>query len=246
MCPTRKICYISSGENLPPLARVRSLQAPVQLRCRQGCAPLGAPRVPGVSAACSLVPVAVAVTRGGVIVVIVPGCAVPEVLSAGSQQPQNLPGVSQVLVDVAVVAVVVDVVVTTGAVVVVLSLHQNQPGVSQVEVDDVDVDVDDDVVAVAVPVVSSRHPHHPGVLQVEVRVRVRVEVLDWLVVVLSVPLLSYIFHGAQSRHSGVKLHSGTSSYFRITSEMTARILCVPMPTRHPLSATTSQTHSRPV
>lgn len=111
------------------------------------------------------------------------------------------------------------------------------------------------VVAVAVPVVvSSRQPHQPGVLHVSVRVRVLVEVEEELVdvglvvevVELVVPLLSYIFQFAQSRHSGVNLHSATRSYFIMTSLITDRILCVPMPTRHPLSATTSYTHSRPV
>ena len=105
--------------------------------------------------------------------------------------------------------------VTGSEVVVALSLHPNQPGVSQVEVDVVVV-----VSLVVVPVVvvvSSRQPHHPGVLQVSVRVRVFVVVEDREVVVVSVPLLSYIFQFAQSLHSGVNLHSGTISYFRMTS-----------------------------
>lgn len=170
----------------------------------------------------------------------VPGSGLVVVLvSSPSQQPQNLPGVSQVVVGVAVVvdAVVVRCgVVVVVTVLVVLSLHPNHPGVLQVDVEDVDVVV----VVVEIPVVVvSRQPHQPGVLQVDVRVRVRVVVVDVEVVVVSVPLLSYIFHWAQSRHSGVKEHSGTSSYFKMTSEITARILCVPIPTRHPLSATTS-------
>lgn len=74
-------------------------------------------------------------------------------------------------------------------VVVVSSLHPNQPGVLQ-------VDVDEELVVVvtgADVVVSSRQPHHPGVLQVSVRVReVDVELLV-VVVVVSVPLLSKNF-----------------------------------------------------
>lgn len=178
----------------------------------------------------------------------VPGSGlVVVVVSSSSQQPHHLPGVSQVVVGVAVVVVDDDdvvscVVVAVVTVLVVLSLHPNHPGVLQV-----DVDVDVVVVIVETPVVVvSRQPHQPGVLHVDVRVRVRVVVVDVEVVVVSVPLLSYIFHWAQSRHSGVKEHSGTSSYFKMTSAMTARILCVPIPTRHPLSATTSYTHSLPV
>lgn len=139
------------------------------------------------------------------------------------------------VVGVAVVIVTTDVVVIL-LVVVVLSLHPNQPGVLQVDVDKDDVVVVWDVTPV---VVVSRQPHQPGVSQVEVLVLVRVVVVDLDVVVVSVPLLSYIFHWAQSRHSGVIEHSGTSSYFKMTSEMTARILWVPIPTRQPLSATTS-------
>jgi len=127
----------------------------------------------------------------------------------------------------------------TGSVVVVGSLHPNQPGVLQlVVVVEVVVELVE-VVEPVVVVVSSKHPHHPGVLHVSVRVRVLV-VLDELdEVVVSVPLLSYIFQFAQSRHSGVNLHSGTVSYFISTSWITTRILCVPKPTRQPLSATTS-------
>jgi hypothetical protein len=150
-----------------------------------------------------------------------------------SQHPQKLPGVSHVVV-VVVLSVLDDdeVVVVVG---VVLSLQPNQPGVLQVEVDVLVV-----VVVVAVPVVvSSKQPHQPGVLQVSVLVLVLVEEVELEVVVVSVPLLSYIFQLAQSRHSGVNLHSGTSSYLSITSLMTDRILWVPMPTRQPLSATTS-------
>jgi hypothetical protein len=126
----------------------------------------------------------------------------------------------------------------TGSAVVVLSLHPNQPGVLHVVVVVVDVVV---VVVEAglVVVVSSRQPHQPGVLHVSVRVRVLVDVDELLEVVVSVPLLSYIFQFAQSLHSGVNLHSGTVSYAIRTSWMTTRILWVPMPTRHPFSATTS-------
>lgn len=154
--------------------------------------------------------------------------------SGSSRQPQNLPGMRQE-VDVDVVVVVVGSVEVV-SVVVVLSLHPNHPGVLHV---DVEVEVVVVVVVVGVPVVLSRHPHHPGVWQVDVRVLVRVVAVELEDVVVSVPLLSYIFHWAQSRHSGVSTHSGTSSYFMITSWMTDRILWVPIPTRHPLSATTS-------
>lgn len=126
-----------------------------------------------------------------------------------------------------------DVVVVVG---VVLSLQPNQPGVLQVEVDVLVVVV---VVVVPVVVVSSKQPHQPGVLQVSVLVLVLVLDVELEVVVVSVPLLSYIFQLAQSRHSGVNLHSGTSSYFSKTSLITDRILWVPIPTRQPLSATTS-------
>lgn len=74
-------------------------------------------------------------------------------------------------------------------VVVVSSLHPNQPGVLHVEVEEELVVV----VTGAEVVVSSKHPHHPGVLQVSVRVReVDVELL-MLLVVVSVPLLSKNF-----------------------------------------------------
>lgn len=121
-------------------------------------------------------------------------------------------------------------------VVVVLSLQPNQPGVLQVLVVVVEVLV---LVVVGPLVVVSKHPHHPGVSHVAVRVRVLVVDDVVLVVVDSVPLLSYIFQFAQSRHSGVNLHSATRSYLRMTSLITDRILCVPIPTRQPLSATTS-------
>lgn len=137
----------------------------------------------------------------------------PTSVAVLSMQPQNRPGVRQdVLVKVGVGVVVV-------MVVVVLSLQPNQPGVRQVVVVTVVVTTGIDVVWEPVPVVvSSKQPHHPGVWQVSVRVRVllvEVEVVDDVVV--SVPLLSYIFQFPQSRHSGVNLHSGTVSYFRMTS-----------------------------
>jgi hypothetical protein len=76
------------------------------------------------------------------------------------------------------------------AVVDVLSLQPNQPGVLHVVVVAVVV-----LVPVAVPpvvvVVSSRHPHHPGVLHVSVLVRVFVDDgFDVVVVVVSELLLS--------------------------------------------------------
>jgi hypothetical protein len=123
-------------------------------------------------------------------------------------------------------------------VVVTLSLQPNQPGVRQVVVVVVVTSVD--VLVPPVVVVSSKQPHQPGVLQVSVRVRLLVEVAVEVVDEIgSVPLLSYIFQLPQSLHSGVNLHSGTVSYFMITSWMTDRILCVPMPTLHPLSPTVS-------
>lgn len=221
--------YISSGEKAStPLPPSHSLQNPIQFRRRHFS-------VDGallVGAAVHVVDVGPLVMGG---CVRVPGRGVGVVLvSSLSQQPHHFPGVSHVVVGVWVVVVTSEVVVI-GFVVVVLSLHPNQPGVLQVDVEDVVLVL----VAVTPVVVASRQPHQPGVLQVEVRVRVRVVVVDVDVVVVSVPLLSYIFHWAQSRHSGVMEHSGTSSYFKMTSEMTARILCVPIPTRHPLSATTS-------
>lgn len=172
------------------------------------------------------------------------------VVVVGSLQPQNFPGVSQVVVDVGtdsvgevtgglvVVVVVVWLVVVVDTVVVVLSLQPNQPGVLQVEVEE-ELLVVVVVTSPVVVVVSSRQPHQPGVLHVSVRVRVVVVLDGFEVVVDSVPLLSYIFQFAQSLHSGVNLHSGTVSYFNRTSLMTDKILCVPTPTRQPLSATTS-------
>ena len=118
-------------------------------------------------------------------------------------------------------------------------LTPNHPGVLQVEVDVVVVVVEEEVVVPVVVVVSSRHPHQPGVLHVSVLVLVFVVVeleddVDGFVL-----LLSYIFQFPQSLHSGVVLHFGTVSYFLMTSLITDRILCVPIPTRQPLSATVS-------
>ena len=78
---------------------------------------------------------------------------------------------------------------TVATVVVVGSLHPNQPGVLQVVVVEV-LDEDEDVEVVVV--VWSRQPHQPGVLHVLVRVLVE---LDELVVdvLVSEPLLSKNF-----------------------------------------------------
>jgi hypothetical protein len=132
--------------------------------------------------------------------------------SSPSRQPPNHPGYLHDEVAADEVGEE-DVVVTEGAgaglatvVVIVevssegsLSLQPNQPGVLQVDVDEVKVVL---TVVVALPVVdSSRQPHQPGVLQVSVRVRVlrvRVEVevgFDVDEVVVSVPLLSKYSQG---------------------------------------------------
>lgn len=96
------------------------------------------------------------------------------------------------------------------------------------------------VIGVVEVVVSSLHPHHPGVLQVDVRVAV-VDVLreTELVVVGSDPLLSKYFQLKQSTHSVSWTHSGNSSYARMTSEMTDRILCQLILARQFLSWTVS-------
>jgi hypothetical protein len=77
--------------------------------------------------------------------------------------------------------------IAVATVVVVGSLHPNQPGVLQVVV----VELVDEVVVIFV-VVSSRQPHHPGVLHVVVRVLVEVDELE-VDVLLSEPLLSKNF-----------------------------------------------------
>jgi hypothetical protein len=157
------------------------------------------------------------------------------VVVVGSLQP-NQPGVSHVVELVLVGLVLVEllrarVVVTVGQgealeetvevedVVVVGSLHPNHPGVSHVVVELEDVLVE---VAVVV-VVSSKQPHQPGVLHVSVRVLVA-EVVLLLLVVVSVPLLSKNFQRTQSVHSVSSSHSGTVSYFLITSLIIVKIL----------------------
>lgn len=94
-------------------------------------------------------------------------------------------------------------------VVVVGSLHPNQPGVWQVVVVAVVVAVLDEVVVPVVVVVSSRQPHHPGVLQVWVLIAEEVVVV--VVVVESEPLLSKYFQLKQSTHSVSASQVGTSS-----------------------------------
>lgn len=119
--------------------------------------------------------------------------------------------------------------------VVVGSLQPNQPGVLQVDV----VVVVVSGVVVVVEVDSSRHPHHPGVSQVVVLVKVDEVLVVVVVVVISEPLLRKNFHSTQSKHSSSGAQVGTSSYTFNTSDMTFLILWVPIPTRHPLSATVS-------
>lgn len=99
-------------------------------------------------------------------------------VEVGSSLHPHHPGVKQVVevgscVFLWVVVVAGAVVCVLVVVVVLLSLHPNQPGVSQlcVVVKDVVV-VGADVVVTAPDVVvdSSRQPHHPGVLHVSVLV----------------------------------------------------------------------------
>lgn len=104
--------------------------------------------------------------------------------------------------------------------VVVGSLHPNQPGVLHVEVD-VAGEVEDELVVVVV--VSSRQPHQPGVLHADVRVRVVVSV-DEEDVVVSDPLLSKYFQLKQSTHSASETHCGSLSYFKRTLSITLWIL----------------------
>jgi hypothetical protein len=140
--------------------------------------------------------------------------------------------VEVVVVEVVVVEVVVD-----------SSRQPNHPGVLQV---DVDLVVVVPVVVLALVVVdSSRQPHQPGVLQVSVLVLADFEV-DIVVVVMSVdvllglvPLLSKNSQGKQSVQLTYGAHFAGSSYFSSTSLITLRILCVPIPTRHPRSLTVS-------
>ena len=173
------------------------------------------------------------------------------VVEVGSLQP-NQPGVLHVLeLDWLVLDVALreEVVVTVGQgagleevvgvceVVVVGSLHPNQPGVSQVEVE---VEVVLVVEVTLVVVDSSKQPHQPGVLQVSVLVRVAEVEVGWLlVVVVSVPLLSKNFQRTQSVHSVSSSHSGTVSYFSMTSLITLTILCVKTLFRQPRSPTVS-------
>ena len=120
--------------------------------------------------------------------------------SSPSRHPPNQPGYMHDEVDVGVNDVLVTVGAGAGVVVIVMvveevvsSLQPNQPGVLQVDVDDVVVIV---ILLCDLVVDSSRHPHHPGVLHVSVRVRldlVDVDVavgFELLLVVVSVPLLS--------------------------------------------------------
>ena len=168
----------------------------------------------------------------------VAGCLV-EVVE--SWQP-NHPGDLHVVLEVVCVATeddrdeeaIVEVVVTVGAgagvakllvmvvvsVVVISSLHPNQPGDRHVVVVMVSVVVTGTVILL----VSSKHPHQPGVLHVSVLVRVvDVEEEEELVVV-SVPLLSKNFHSKQSIQSSCCMHLGTASYFSITACITLPIL----------------------
>lgn len=115
-----------------------------------------------------------------------------------SSHPPNQPGVlhdvvEEVLVGRDEVVVMVGAGLASGLVtvlvnvVVLSSLHPNQPGSKQVE----DVTVVVNVVVGVVVVDSSRQPHQPGVLHVSVRVRDEVEIVVLvLLVVVSVPLLS--------------------------------------------------------
>lgn len=152
--------------------------------------------------------------------------AVP-VVPVGSLHPPNHPGCLQVVLEVVWLVVLV----TEGGrlagavdvvVVVVGSLQPNQPGVLHLVV----VVVSEVLVVVATVVVLSRQPHQPGVLQVEVLVLV-VEVVDEEVVVLVVvesePLLLKYFQFGHSKQSFSCKHSGTVSYFSMTS-IVVRIL----------------------
>jgi len=118
------------------------------------------PKNPGVSHTC------VEVDAGGGVVV-------------GSLHPPKKPGDLQEVVEVCsddvFVAVGTNDALLLVVVVVISSLQPNQPGVLQLDVDDVVV-VTSLVVVAPLVVLSSRQPHHPGVLQVSVRVRVFVEI----------------------------------------------------------------------
>jgi hypothetical protein len=146
-------------------------------------------------------------------------------IEVGSLQPPKKPGDWQVVVPVVVFVAVGIIDRVLLVVVVVLSLHPNQPGVLHVDVVEEVVMVIGLVVVAVVVVLSSKQPHQPGVLQVSVLVRI-FEVLeeDLEEVVGSELLLSKYFHNAQSLHSGVVTHSGTVSYFLMISSMTKWIL----------------------
>lgn len=176
-------------------------------------------------------------------------------VEVGSLQPHQ-PGVLQLVEeevaleeevdDLLVTGAVEEVVVTTGAalgevivvvkVMVVGSLHPNQPGVLH---DDVVIVLVIVVVGVVV-VVSSRQPHQPGVLQVSVRVcdvvELEVEIFE---VVVSLLLLSKNFQLKQSWQSTSSSQLGTVSYFSSTSFITLMMRCVPTPVRQPRSPTVS-------
>jgi hypothetical protein len=103
---------------------------------------------------------------------------------------------------------VIDVVVTSGAVVidtlieVVLSEQPNHPGVSHVDVDvGVGVAVGISGVVETMEVVLSKHPNHPGVWQVEVDVEVVVVVVISSVVVIGMPVVVVL--SKQPHHPGV-------------------------------------------
>jgi len=116
------------------------------------------------------------------------------VVTGGSLQPPKYPlewHEVEELVGEVMVGIGCDV-LTLLVVVVISSLHPNQPGVLQVEVVVVLVLVVDPELVV----VSSRQPHQPGVLQVEVRVFVLVEDVDVVVALLLLPVTS--FHSGQS------------------------------------------------
>jgi hypothetical protein len=121
---------------------------------------------------------------------------VATVVGVGSRHPPKNPLLWHVveLVGDVIVAVGFDVLLFV-VVVVTSSLHPNQPGVLQVEVEVVVMLLLVDVLPEVV-VVSSKHPHHPGVWQVEVRVCDRVVEVGTVVAVLLFPVTS--FHSGQS------------------------------------------------
>lgn len=140
------VYHISSDkESSFPTPPSHSLQSPIQLRCRH--LPLDGAVIVGVLPDC--VEVGALVIKGGVVVL---GKKLDiGLVSSSSQQPQNLPGVSQVVVAEGIVVDNSDVVVASTVVVVVLSLQPNQPGVRQVE-----VEWDEAVVVVVVALTETR------------------------------------------------------------------------------------------